>query len=398
MFDQLKKIFPFLHRKERFLVIELLVHSARATFLRADFERKYIEVVAMVSEGFNVQKDEHVFAAIKKALKALSKFGAAKIIISLAPEFATTIHSSVVMMRDNVKRPIDESDLENHIGKAIWKLLDQERGRAALKMGVGDLELAVADVRVRGIRLDGHRVVNPIGFKARTVEIRFTQTLHPRSFLESLQEKLPRERIVLIAEGGVMDSDVLAKSTGTENFLMVRLMDDQSQIYYSQGSTIGYHSTVQWGRKNLIEAIQDLFSVSEKVADKIMGLYLISQASKTVLDKIEKTFLDSVSRLTESLRKPIISYGAGTVYLLPFFEVPEFMISQRFRGLLERHPKIQAVRESEVEHGLGFEVKYAFPSKENLYTPLAALAELYFSSTDDTMNKIARRHARWLIS
>jgi hypothetical protein len=56
-----------------------------------------------------------------------------KIIISLDSDLCSSIYSSIVLVRDNAKDPIDEVDLDNLVSQAVWKFFDRHRVSSPLK-------------------------------------------------------------------------------------------------------------------------------------------------------------------------------------------------------------------------------------------------------------------------
>ena len=161
--EKLGKVFNILRRRERFLVLEILNRFLRASFIKADFSRKRLEILKIVSRHHEYESQDLILELIKNLLKGFGKLDRYRIIVCLDPALATTIHSTVVLVRDKPKEPIDESDLNNRIAQGIWRLFDRERSPAAVKMKSRDLDVLLTDVKVRRIKLDGHKVINPLG-------------------------------------------------------------------------------------------------------------------------------------------------------------------------------------------------------------------------------------------
>src|SRR3989338_8793274 len=164
-------------KRESFLVIEVLPDFTRISLLFGDLERKELEFIrSKTSAGRD-------YESLRRALKSFGKLSRQKIILSLDSDLAATIYSSVALVRENPRDPIDENDLDNLISQAVWKFFDRQRAKVAAKIGVNDFDVLLADVRIGSIKLDDHRVVNPIGFRARTIEVQLSQTFTARALI-----------------------------------------------------------------------------------------------------------------------------------------------------------------------------------------------------------------------
>lgn len=397
--DRLKKLYAILRKRERFLVLEILNRFIRVSSVKADFSRKRLEVLKTVGRDHQYESQDLILELLKSLLRGFGKLDRYRIIVCLDPALATTIYSTVVLVRDKPKEPIDESDLNNRIAQGIWRLFDRERAPAAVKMKSRDLDVLLTDVKVRGIKLDGHKVVNPIGFKAKTVELKFTQTFNPRALVVGLKKLLPPENLALLAESGVMAADILAKTGRADNFLLLELLREKSNLFFSDGSTIAHLNTLNWGKQNFLSALSDAFLVSQGSAEKIFELYLLRQASPFFLKKVEKMFLEQFDELIGCLEKPASRYRPAFIYLLSLFDLPEFIFGAGFRLASGDRAKFIPVTSAVIDAELGFSIKSKKAlARESLFSPLSSILSFYFSPHDDKMNAIARRHARWLIS
>lgn len=396
----LERSLPFLKRKEQFVVLEISEGLLRATDFRVRFDEKRVEVGEVVCQNLKSPDENSVVSA---ATRLISRLGGAKrknLILSADPRHAATIHSVVVLARDKPKIPIDDADLENRIAQGMWKLYDRERGRAAQKMKVTDLDVALTEVRAAGVKLDGHRILNPAGFKAKTIEFHLTQTFSPRSFIASLKGVFPLGRLALFAEGGVMLADVLRRATGRDSFFLVSVFDSNANVVVVDGNTVSSLRTVSWGKNNIVAALAESFSVSRAVAVKLFEIYLVRQASPPVLKRIEECLAEEFESFVETLEKPVSRFKPEAVYWFAPFALPEFLFSASMRGRLSWKAKFLPVAFELIRENLGFTVqlKLGAPPDASLLPALAALLEFYFLPPDDSLSRMARRHARWLIS
>jgi len=394
-----KKLLSLFKRRERLLVAAIMGDTIRVTLLAVDSGEKIIEVRRTASSPCDPGDIPQITETMRRLLRGFGKLVRHRIIVSLDPALATTIHSSVILMRDQPKDPIDEADFDNRIAQGIWRLFDRERGKAASKMDVGDLDILMTDVKVKQVKLDGHRVVNPLGFKAKSVEIHYSMTFSPRLFVEALRKVVSPSQLLFMAEGGVMMADVLARLEEHRELLLLEFFPSSTHLVLVHGSATTWIERIAWGTTNFVTTLSDAFAVSADVAEKIFNLYLLRQASPSVLRRIELLLKQEFSTFAEHLREPVIRYNLSTLYLFAFARLPEFIFSSStFRLALRRRVRILPVTEELTRDRLGFSLAWNRALKQEFIFPeLAAFLEFYFLPHDDKMNKIAQRHARWLI-
>ncbi len=386
----------FFKRPERFTVLEVLGDSLRATGFRVSFDEKRIEVGKTVSAHAD-QSSEIFLAAL---MARLAGKGGRKLILSADSRWASTIHSVVVLARDRPKAPIDDADLENRIAQGTWKLYDRERGRAAKKMKVTDLDVALTEVRAAGVKLDGHRVLNPAGFRAKTIELSLSQTFSPRSFIAAMKGRFPMERLALFSEGAVMVADVIRRATGRESFLLASVAEKSTNVSVVDGSTVVSLNSVSWGKGNFISSLADVFSVSANVAEELFRIYLIRQASPPVLKKIEESLSGEFDSFIGSLSAAISRYNPNAVYWYASFTLPEFIFSSSARYRSSARINFLPVNLDLFREDLGFTIQWGKGLLPDISAvpALSALLEFYFLPPDDALSRMARRHARWLMS
>ena len=131
--NYINELISFFKNGNRFLVVEILNHHHKATLIKADFEKRTFHVLKTLA-GDRLEK-------------ILPKFGKLKnyhIVLNLDPKYATTLYTSVSLVRDNAKDPIDEGDLDNIISRAIWSFFDRQRSKVAAKMNISDLDVILS--------------------------------------------------------------------------------------------------------------------------------------------------------------------------------------------------------------------------------------------------------------
>ena len=109
-------------------------------------------------------------------------------VIGLDSNKAVTVFYSVDLPHQS-HGEINEADLENYLSKAVWKSFDALRGLAAGRLDVVEADLVLAGVRVVGIKVDGHEVINAYGFAGKNVQISLCITMVKRGLIEEPKVK-----------------------------------------------------------------------------------------------------------------------------------------------------------------------------------------------------------------
>ncbi len=360
-------------------------HSARAASIRADFLKKQLQIL-------NVRSGSDLKTLLKK-FGRLTKY---KIIVSLDSHLASTMYSSIVLPREHHQELIDEPELDNLISQAIWKFFDRSRNKVAGKMGVADLDIMLTDVRIRGIKLDGHKVVNPIGFKARTVEVQFSQTFLSRGFIDSIKELVPLSNVVLISENGTAWASVIAKGGADQKFLLANLYPSATKIFLADGSQNAFYDHVRWGENHLKQAVGDNLGVDSEIAGLIIGRYMNAGTSETFRRRLEAVIMKEMLTLAHALEVASKKSDTRLIYLHPFFQAPN-LFSANFRNQFDRSVQLQPLTLDLISQKFGFAVTWKHSADaQYIFSMLAALIEWYLSPHDDKMSQLAKRRVRWL--
>ena len=115
---EVKKLMPIIRKKlanflplfttQNFLVLDVFQDFIRAISIKVNLTKKRIEVVKTIEVGMSYDKNRvSVMSLLKRVIGQIDKISRHKIILNLDSSFATTVHSTIVLTRDNHKQPID---------------------------------------------------------------------------------------------------------------------------------------------------------------------------------------------------------------------------------------------------------------------------------------------------
>lgn len=303
-----------------------------------------------------------------------------KYALSVKPPFGAAVYSSKIIYREKPFEELTEAEIESAIAQAIWKMFDDERRVFACRLNLSELDIVMADVRVLFIKLDGALVVNPLGFRARTLEIGLVETLVARDVSENISAKAPKKgEIAFALESSSSCAWAIRQDSKNKEFIFANIFPSQTFVYRSAPDEKIYHmSDFPWGSENVISAVSSSLAVSSIVGKEVVRRYASGEMS---------------SEVTKFLRPTISKSFDG------FFKG----LSAAVLGAKMRKPLVYAMSEdlSDLEIG-GLSLPRSLPLKLS-FLPFVSEDEIAYHeysrmSTDSVFNRIAKRRMKWLMS
>lgn len=394
----IERVKNWFRKDERAVVFRVTADRVSASLYRVSFPQKKITLMRRLEKEILSDERTAFRESFQRIAKKILRRKPHRIVAVLDPEFATTVHSSVLLVRDTPEKPIDESDLEQHIAQGIWRFYDRERTRAAEKMGIENVDIVLHDAHVRRIRLDEHKVVNPLGFKARVIELAMSQTFSTKECLHLFEDLGIEPDRFLLTEAGTAVAECIARGKGEAPFYFVLLSETDTALYRREGTTIAYVDSFAWGRRNIVRGVASALGAPEAVAETIVALFLRGEASDHFLHGLRRVFAGELQLLMNGIALHM-KETTREAYLSASFELPSFLYSPAFARHASSRVKLIPADTSFITTLLGFK----WGAEENGSAPLhtcidaAGLLAFYFLPTDATIDTIARRHARWLV-
>ena len=297
------------------MILEIFRDHLRVAFLKVDAKGK---ATILKTNNHNIADLAEAGTLIKRFKRLKRK----KIIVALGSHLATTIYSSINLVREHSQDIIEEAELDNLVSRAIWKFFDRRRAAIAKKMSVSDLDLVFVNARVQGISLDGHKVVNPLGFKARNIRVAFRQTFLTRQGSDFIKEILPLDRIILIGEAGSFILNALCPETPSEKFLLTITSANHTDVFFSNGGEHAFWNMFSWGSAKIVDFISEYLTVSKTVADTIINKYLAGETSAAFSKRFEKMIIEGLNPLSSGLSSALKRTKATVVFMHNRFILP----------------------------------------------------------------------------
>ncbi len=220
-------------------------------------------------------------------------------IIPLDSRSAVTIFKIIQLERQNPGEELTQTDLENNLAQAVWKLFDGLRIEASGRLGINEADLLLADVRVIGVRVDGHQVINPEGFRGRTMEFNLCISLVKR-------DRLPAEdNQGDIFEEGVVRAYLVSRKVELGELFYVESRDNSIYVFKVTPNISSYLTEFNWGKDDIYRAFTTEVGTDNELGEALYLRYTEGKASPKIMNKLDAAFYNTFGTFVNGLAMAI---------------------------------------------------------------------------------------------
>lgn len=372
---------PFLPRREKFLLLEVLPGRIDGYFLSVDAEKR-------------IRLDRVVRGVTPKRLAAFAMMHrpGSQVIVSAHPSLVATAVLPVQFVRKNALTPLEPRELEDLLSQFVSRAFNQVRVEASRDLQVDDMDALLVNSQVLNFKIDGHHVLNPIGFRAQKIDAVLELTLTTRTVFEELKGLLRNHRSFFFAE---MDRAQLVgiQKVAPMPLTLLVLEEAQARFFMMQKAAIGYMTRrghLAWHGGVFRDLISEAFTVPPAAAHRIYQMYIAGDLSPAADKYLKKILKPAEERLFAELTKA--RFGLGGVYIQTRLPLP-FVLPHRAHSITLSEPPVAALLE---KLGVSFdEATWPIPPART-FAHLAPFLEFYFYKNDSPINQWLRRHLNWL--
>lgn len=170
-----------------------------------------------------------ISTARKAVIEAFDQAGEQpeQVVVGIAGELVKGNTTTTYATRKKPNTPISEQELREIINHAQQETLQKSRKDLAWESGYAEIDVQLVNSAVVGVKIDGYRVTNPLGFQGRQVEVSIYTSYAPSVHLGAVQA---------IVEG--LELDLI--SIATEPYAVARCFghdesNDVSSIFIDVG-------------------------------------------------------------------------------------------------------------------------------------------------------------------
>lgn len=382
--------------REKFLVLEITPRGASALFLSVDEDRNLI--FEKSAGGINLKKflKSPIRSVSQKSWEGRYLFKSRrKVIVAADSSVATTIPIPLELHRERskVKEEVTVDELENLIAQAMAKIFNQCRGEASKRLGIDDIHTILVGAKTDHFKIDGHTIMNPIGFTGKKLSLLLTLTFTSRETFEDLRQffnspeefffmEAPHARLVSISRVRRLPLNlIVADGNDQLSLFVLQKAKDQYPVLYRE--------RLAWSFGALFRRVAGELKVTEKTAEELYLSYRTGTMSLGATRAFKKTIQPAVDELLKEIERAKIT---GFVYVDASYPLP-FDFPYKYRGATFEHIPI-----SEILLGLDFrETVDGYDGLPHVLSRhLSPFLEAYFTKSNSEINQKLRRRLHWL--
>lgn len=308
------------------------------------------------------------------------------VIVAVSPHLAYTADIPIHLSREETyKEELSLSELDSLLGRVMNQEFMANRKIAGRALQVSELEIVLADSRIRDFRVDGHHVHNPMGFKAKHIEASIEMTFVRREVYESLRGFSNRSHFFFTG----LDRSILAalRKNYEPPFVCTLLESPRSSVFRissSHGNRIERYE-IDWSAKSFLQVFMDEWGVNEESARELLRWYREGKLPQSAEQIIKKEF----QKLAEHLEKELGGHLG---------KMPILISSQEMIMPLSRKINLEKITLRPVFEKMGFTAKeQSWPMAEHeRFSYCAPLLEFYSHQGSPEINLWLRRRLHWL--
>jgi hypothetical protein len=319
----------------------------------------------------------------------MNRFGGT-VIVAADPSLAYTTVVPVSVERES-DEPLTAVELENLLSQAVGRIFNQCRDAASRELGVDDLDTVLVMSRVLDFKVDGHRVVNPVGFRAATVEAIFDLTLTTRAVFMRVRSLIGARRSFFFTEIGRAEL-VSLRAVQEPPVHLVVVGIPHSTLLTLRQAAVGYsihRARLAWRSDTLRSRIADEWSVPAATAAELYTAYRRGDFSPRAARAMAAVLRPALTAFFADLAA---HHARGLVYLTTPVPLPLALPFRRGSCTVSEPPLDRILAHA------GFTLRQPVRgvAPDELFRKLAPFLEFYYDKSDSEINRWLRRHLHWL--
>ncbi|MFH1246365.1 MAG: hypothetical protein V1489_01130 [Candidatus Liptonbacteria bacterium] len=312
--------------------------------------------------------------------------------IACDSKISYTVLIPVHSIRERIREPLRQIELENILSQAISKNINQCRKEASTAMDIDEIDVLLAKSRVVNFTIDDHQVLNPLGFRAQKIECLVELTFTTRAAYKEARRLTGREE-VFYTEAAIAELSVLNRVTDMP-IRLLRLRPWQSSYFIREPAQIGYsvsRGELGWTASSFTDAIKEAWGVSNATAFKIYTKYLENEYAQGVLKYLSKLVKICTQMFMGELAQ---SKLPGKVFMDANIPLP-FDLPLAKKGMHIEEPPLDTLLSR-----FGFTLSDArdreVMPRRKLFAYLAPFFEHFYDRSQGELNLWLRKHLHWL--
>jgi hypothetical protein len=317
-----------------------------------------------------------------------------KVIAAVDSTLATTIPISLDLPRDpgTGKSEIVLPEIENLIAQAMGKVFNQCRSEAAKRLGIHEIDAIMVSAKTRDFKVDGHAVVNPVGFTGKKISFLLELTFTGRALFESLKQFFNAPENFFFAESAQARLASLARARKLPLNLIVDEGPRGSSLFVfeqtNSGHPVLHRKKLLWSFNVLFSRIATEFDISESAAREMYRAYLNNVMSGSAARAFKKIIAPATEQFLKEVEKGKLK---GLIYMDTEHDLPFALPHKHGMATLDRFPLSEILRQLDFANQA-----WEWGSDAVISRYLLPFIEAYFDKSNSDINQKLRRRLHWL--
>ncbi len=306
-------------------------------------------------------------------------------------------------IRENPASFISQEELENTISDAVIKM--KERELPIMSRFFNEESPILAKTFAHSPKIDSNKVINPIGFPGRRIEINFKNNYTMELFWEELSGIVKNKNSDLIS---FCQKEII--SDAANNFLKKRgvLVEIRAEetIISILGESLRYSIAFDWGFEIITREIKKATSLSDGQAEVIKDLYLKGGMSEKASKWFDKIFLPEIKMLQQGIILSLTTFKKEKIDGEIFLEGEDSFLKKISevlpklswgRKVFPKKPKVSIYPKDDIFGDLGIDIDDEKKMMDylGLGMRMALVDRFVPTQTHTELNKSLRRFIRW---
>lgn len=382
--------------REKFLVLTIGSAGVDGLFLSVDEDRNII--LEKCVQNLNLKKflASPMRSMARKSWEGAYLFKAHRKVIAVADSsLATTIPIPLDLLRESgvEKSEVALPELENLIAQAMGKIFNQCRSEAAHRLGIHEIDTIMVGAKARNFKVDGHLVVNPVGFTGKHISLLLELTFTGRVLFEDLKQFFNAPEDFFFAESAQARLASLARVRKPPLNLIVDEGTRGASLYILEktkdGHPVLYREKLIWSFDVLFARIVAELGVGKSASRELYRAYIAGAMSEAATRAFKKIIDPAVEQFLKEVGKGKVK---GFVYMDAEHDLPFVLPYKHGATTFELFPLAEILAQ------LGFSNENGKDSGSDavIARHLLLFIEAYFDKSNSDINQKLRRRLHWL--
>jgi hypothetical protein len=387
--------------RQVFVVLEIYSDWVRSTKILLEQDGSFLVDFSETKNAPNPILPGWQSDAVRDLVSSLGQIPEVSFLVIFDRGNAVVSQQGIVLPRPDWNAEITDAELEGAIRHGIWKTAQYERAVSARALGVHELQIRLADVDLLQMKVDGHRVMSPLGFRGNNIECVLREVFVKADIWNQITLHIPAEKIISVTERSGFWAGHVA-SVLKQDGVFLDTSKKEVLIYRIREGGIEYKDKVKWGSDDFYGYIVKQFGLSNSWAEKLIAYYVNGNCSYAMKKAIEDVLASEYSMLLHSIESakegrsvPVFIHD---VVPLPRLELMPHLLSRLGQSALFTHCDINFLSGSSapvVHYNQKLEGGIFVPSFD---TAISAISRFLAGGNETLLGKTARQRVRWTAS